>query len=440
MPLPAPFTDIPDDEVDMVISMLVTEGWRPEKRRQPDGRWTVFAHPPPAVPVTPGPPPDPSGPVASGPLASGPAAGGAPPPLGTLSERYESNGDPGAIGVDRVGGPSYGSYQIATRPGTMATFLTFLDGREPAMAARLEQAGGAQAAAAGTNAFRAAWRALAADPAFAEAQRFFIETTHYDVMAEALKRDLALDLAERSNALGQVVWSVAVQHGAHSPLIHNALDELARPSVLGDAQIIRAVYAERSLVDIYFRSSTAAVKEAVRSRFRDEMERALAMLEAERPAGPVSPSPAVPVTPDGRPDDPLWLKIAFAEKERVVREVPGAEHNPRILAYHATTGLGATDDETPWCSSFVNYCIEESGLQGTDSAAARSWEQWGREIASPVRGAIAVFSRGSNPAHGHVGFFVGMTGGRISVLGGNQGDAVSIRPYDAARLICYRLP
>ena len=37
--------------------------------------------------------------------------------LGSISEKYESNGNAGAIGRDRVGGYSYGSDQIAAKVG-----------------------------------------------------------------------------------------------------------------------------------------------------------------------------------------------------------------------------------------------------------------------------------------------------------------------------------
>ncbi len=63
-----------------------------------------------------------------------------------------------------------------------------------------------------------------------------------------------------------------------------------------------------------------------------------------------------------------------------VEELPGAAHNPRILEYHRTTTLGhgaASKDETPWCSSFVNFCMVMSGFRGTNSASARSWLKWG---------------------------------------------------------------
>ncbi|CAN5284894.1 hypothetical protein BH24ACT7_BH24ACT7_15630 [soil metagenome] len=52
-----------------------------------------------------------------------------------------------------------------------------------------------------------------------------------------------------------------------------------------------------------------------------------------------------------------WLAIARREMDTEVDEIPGSDHNQRILEYHATTTLPSGDagrDETPWCSSFVN--------------------------------------------------------------------------------------
>ena len=47
----------------------------------------------------------------------------------------------------------------------------------------------------------------------------------------------------------------------------------------------------------------------------------------------------------------------------------------------------------------------------------------------------------SRDGGGHVGFAVGKdTAGRLLVLGGNQGNAVSIAAFDVARAIGYRWP
>jgi uncharacterized protein (TIGR02594 family) len=147
----------------------------------------------------------------------------------------------------------------------------------------------------------------------------------------------------------------------------------------------------------------------------------------EEPAPEVPPGDTIPAG---------WMKIALAE-QGIAEGGPGRS-NPRIEAYHATTAGGAEPDSVPWCSSFVNYCIAKSGLQGTNSKQARSWAQWG--VASDRRpGSIVVLERG-NPPQGHVGFFVGPDDSRIRLLGGNQGDKVSIASYDAERVIAVRWP
>jgi uncharacterized protein (TIGR02594 family) len=77
-------------------------------------------------------------------------------------------------------------------------------------------------------------------------------------------------------------------------------------------------------------------------------------------------------------DEPAWITIARAEMG--VQEYPGPEHNPRIIQYLRSTTNPATSDETPWCSGFVNWCMKQAGIVGTNSAAARSWLKWGGRV------------------------------------------------------------
>lgn len=139
---------------------------------------------------------------------------------------------------------------------------------------------------------------------------------------------------------------------------------------------------------------------------------------------------------------PTWMLIAQQELTRGVHEIPGPESNPRILVYHAATSFQATSDEVPWCSSFVNYCLQHAGYEGTRSAAARSWLTWGEPIDDPRYGAIVVLARGKNPAQGHVGFLTGHreSDDKILLLAGNQNDAVSIAAFDPPRVLAYRWP
>lgn len=139
--------------------------------------------------------------------------------------------------------------------------------------------------------------------------------------------------------------------------------------------------------------------------------------------------------------EPNWL--AIARRELGVEERAGDADNPRIVEYHAATGLHASDDETPWCGSFVAWCLKQAGIKDHNAArgaSARSWMAWGAPEVRPRIGAIAVFSRGSNPAQGHVGFYVGEQGGDLLILGGNQSNAVTIALQSRSRLLGYRWP
>lgn len=146
---------------------------------------------------------------------------------------------------------------------------------------------------------------------------------------------------------------------------------------------------------------------------------------------------------------PLWMTVAAGELNQV--EIPGDEDNPRIVEYHSATTLKATDDETAWCSSFVSWCLGVAGVPSTESAWARSYEEWGQrcpvDLLAP--GAVVVFWRGQDPMdggrrwpRGHVGFYVGgdVRSGTVWVLGGNQGNSVSVRGYSLDRLVGFRWP
>lgn len=153
----------------------------------------------------------------------------------------------------------------------------------------------------------------------------------------------------------------------------------------------------------------------------------------------------VPYIPPEGEDFP-WM--AIAEQEMGVNEIPGAGNNPRVLEYlQSTTNLtkiASSKDETPWCSAFVNWCLQQTGYERTKNALARSWLSWGQAISKPRRGCIVVFQR--EKKFGHVGFYLEETESEIKVLGGNQQNAetkifeVSQKYYPKSELLGYRIP
>ncbi len=135
-----------------------------------------------------------------------------------------------------------------------------------------------------------------------------------------------------------------------------------------------------------------------------------------------------------------WMSIATGEigtKE----DTSKTKHNDRIVEYHGTTGK-FKDDETPWCSSFVNWVIQKAGMEGTNSAWAKSWDKWGKKISKPAYGALAVIDWSKvGKKGGHVGFVVGKTSsGKIVLLGGKQGNQVKLSAYNSSVIISYVIP
>ncbi len=111
----------------------------------------------------------------------------------------------------------------------------------------------------------------------------------------------------------------------------------------------------------------------------------------------------------------------------------------KLTDFLKNDGQGIKPKETAWCAAFVNSTLEESGLNGTGALNARSFLNWGTEVSDPQEGDIVVLSRGTSGWEGHVGFFKGYDDkGNILILGGNQGDAVSIKSYAKDRLLGFR--
>ena len=136
-------------------------------------------------------------------------------------------------------------------------------------------------------------------------------------------------------------------------------------------------------------------------------------------------------------NEPIW--ITEARKHIGTTEIKGPENNPEILQWWKDIKRGGINqDSVPWCSAFVGACLEKVGIQSSRFESARSYLQWGEPLPEAVYGCVVIFSRTDG---GHVGFVVGKDEqGRLMVLGGNQGDAVSIAPFNIMRVMAYRWP
>lgn len=204
--------------------------------------------------------------------------------LGSLSAKYETGGrGPGVVstGAGDPGGVSYGSYQMASKMGTVTRFV----GQSGFPWAK-DFAG----LTPGTAQFTAVWKKIAADQTadFQHAQHAFIKATHYDLLCAKVQNDNAVDINTRSRAVQDAVWSTAVQHGGATPIVGRAIATLScncsDPTY--DKQLICAIYAERGRKKpdgnlAYFSKSSPNVQAGVARRFRDEQQDALNMLAKE---------------------------------------------------------------------------------------------------------------------------------------------------------------
>lgn len=133
---------------------------------------------------------------------------------------------------------------------------------------------------------------------------------------------------------------------------------------------------------------------------------------------------------------PPWMR--WATKELGWHEVG---QNRGIGKYTAVAKCGQEGD--PWCAIFVNAALEASGVRGTRSAMARSFEHSEHfvRLNGPAHGAITTMWRGSlGSGLGHVFFYVGENERGTLALGGNQSDQVCRQYEPKSRIVGYFWP
>ena len=121
------------------------------------------------------------------------------------------------------------------------------------------------------------------------------------------------------------------------------------------------------------------------------------------------------------------------------KEIVGPKHNPVIMGWAKELGITYyTNDEIPWCGLFAAIVIKRADrIPVKDPLRALSWANFGVKVDSPMLGDILTFKRDGG---GHVGLYCGENASVYYVLGGNQGNAVSIVPIAKSRLFQARRP
>ncbi|KQC30182.1 TIGR02594 family protein [Flagellimonas eckloniae] len=133
--------------------------------------------------------------------------------------------------------------------------------------------------------------------------------------------------------------------------------------------------------------------------------------------------------------------IEIALSQFGIREIVGEEDNPEVLKYFDDLGWDGKDlkDETAWCAALVYWVLLKAGYKVSGKLNARSLLRVGVKTEAPEMGDIVVLWRKSpDDWRGHTGFFIRETEDLIFILGGNQGNRVSIQQYPKTRLLEYR--
>lgn len=123
--------------------------------------------------------------------------------------------------------------------------------------------------------------------------------------------------------------------------------------------------------------------------------------------------------------------IAEARKHIGLREIKGPKHNLTIVGWLKALKAWWTDDETPWCGTFIAHCLQTAGVKYPKNwfrALAYADTAYGAKLKKPAYGCVAVKTRQGG---GHVCFVVGrdLRTGKLVCLGGNQSDMVCFALY-----------
>lgn len=172
-------------------------------------------------------------------------------------------------------------------------------------------------------------------------------------------------------------------------------------------------------------ASKPAIKKPEKNSINNENKKTLDSVGGKNSGNPIA------LLPHDQREAP-WMAVAFEEGETRwkwgrVKEGDGG------INYHKKTGINMSSmvgNSNPWCASFINYCLKESGYSTSGSASSQSFSKNKNfiKISQPIYGAIVVL-RKKGSWTGHVAFiYCFFEDGEIGVLGGNQGDSVTINP------------
>ena len=229
--------------------------------------------------------------------------------LGSMSEKYETGGrGSGTVGYDKVGGTSYGKYQIASKVGAMKDFLKFAEQSGRGDVAKKLRDAGAETDTGGTSGKSVdVWKQMAAGGELGDLESQFIKKKSFDPAMAGLKDDDLRKRIEGNKALKEMMFSTSVQHGGGGAA--GIMNKVYKKG-MSDEDLIKATYAERGT---RFGGSTAEVQKGVKNRFVSEEKDVMALLGM--PAGKGVPGATMVAGAESGPRTTGSLKSALGLPE-----------------------------------------------------------------------------------------------------------------------------
>jgi len=233
------------------------------------------------------------------------------------------------------------------------------------------------------------------------------------------KRTPIRHIVARKETLGKI----AEKFETTIPEIQKDNPEITDPGKIYVGQVIGIYGPVNSL--------PSAPQPPARPSGKKEKPTATATETARSKKGEGAPIAVVPVNQKEAP----WMVSAISEaktwagkKESVITKTSN---------YHKKIGGSGNMNSTPWCASFVNFCLKESKtpFEASQSSQFPTSSKKFVKIAKPVYGALMVMrnyvkATGKFAGTGHVTFvYAKDKNGKIAGLGGNQSDSIKLSGY-----------
>lgn len=202
--------------------------------------------------------------------------------LGELSKTHESNGNPACIssGEGDGGGKSYGMYQFSSKYNIPVDFANWMAEQDLEYGKRLLNAGEYY-----SWFFDEVWKDIANEnnEHFAYLQHEYTKIMYYDVAKSILLDKYNYNLENHSEALKNVIWSMAVQYSPY--VMNDFVSELKENYSIDDMNTI----IDEQLIDIIYdirkkeswMSGSPDLQEGLIDRFNQEHDDAIEMLRKE---------------------------------------------------------------------------------------------------------------------------------------------------------------